>query len=93
MMWGTQHRVSTLLTTVGLPNRPTTGGNGGSGGGNIAQAEIYDPTTQTWALDATLHQPRSSQAAVRLKDGRVLVTGGLVGFTEIASAEIYTPAK
>jgi hypothetical protein len=29
MMWGTQHSVSTLLTTVGLPNRPTTGGNGG----------------------------------------------------------------
>ena len=29
MMWGTQLIVSTLLTTVGLPNRPTTGGNGG----------------------------------------------------------------
>jgi N-acetylneuraminic acid mutarotase len=65
----------------------------GSGGGNVAQAEIYDPVTETWSLDAALHQPRSSQAAVRLKDGRVLVTGGLVGFTEIASAELYTPAK
>src|SRR5215831_20017244 len=29
MMCGTQHSVSTLLTTVGLPKRPTTGGYGG----------------------------------------------------------------
>jgi hypothetical protein len=65
----------------------------GSGGGNIPQAELYDPVSETWTLDAPLHHPRSSQAAVRLEDGRVLVAGGLVGFTEIASAELYTPAK
>jgi len=65
----------------------------GSGGGNIPQSEIYDPASETWVLDAALHQPRSSQASIRLKDGRVLVTGGLVGFSEIASAELYTPAK
>ncbi len=28
-MWGTLASVSTLFTTVGLPNRPTTAGNGG----------------------------------------------------------------
>jgi N-acetylneuraminic acid mutarotase len=64
----------------------------GSGGGNVAQSELYDPTTQTWALDAPLNQPRSSHAAVRLNDGRVLVAGGLIGFTQISSAEVYTPA-
>jgi N-acetylneuraminic acid mutarotase len=59
----------------------------------ISQSEIYDPTTQTWKLDAPLNVPRTSQAAVRLADGRVLIAGGLVGFTEIASAEVYTPAR
>jgi N-acetylneuraminic acid mutarotase len=64
----------------------------GSGGGNVKQAEVYDPAAQNWSLDASLNVARSSQAAVRLQDGRVLVTGGLIGFTQIASAEVYTPA-
>jgi len=65
----------------------------GSGGGIVRQSEVYDPSAQSWTLDAPLNVARSSQAAVRLQDGRVLVTGGLIGFTQIASAEVYTPAK
>ena len=65
----------------------------GSGGGSVLQSELYDPTSKSWATDASLHEARSSHAAVRLKDGRVLIAGGLVGFTQLATAEIYPPAR
>jgi N-acetylneuraminic acid mutarotase len=88
-------RINDTLTLLADGRALAAGGctSCGSGGGNVKQAELYDPTAQSWSLDAPMNVPRSSQAAVRLHDGRVLVTGGLIGFTQLASAEVYTPAR
>lgn len=41
----------------------------------LASTELYDPATDTWTLGPPLPQPEYRHAAVRLQDGRVLVTG------------------
>ena len=63
---------------------------------HIAQtAEVYDPTTGTSEDVGSMIVPRADHAALRLPDGRVLVTGGseLVGdfLSDHASAEVYDP--
>lgn len=59
----------------------------------VLQSEVYDPTKQTWSLDASMHVARESSSATLLPDGRVLVAGGFgQGFAQLTSAELYTPA-
>ncbi|MGB6645221.1 MAG: kelch repeat-containing protein [Candidatus Cybelea sp.] len=59
----------------------------------VLQSEVYDPVTQLWSLDASIHAARESASATRLPDGRVLVAGGFgQGFAQLTSAELYTPA-
>jgi hypothetical protein len=85
-------RINGTLTLLVDGRALAAGGcNGACSGSSVGQSESYDPQTQTWTLDAPMNVPRTSQAAVRLQDGRVLVAGGLIGFTQIASAEVYTP--
>src|SRR5439155_9136579 len=54
------------------------GGYGGPASGRpaLAIAELYDPVSNTWAGAGSLATGRYSHAAVRLRDGRVLVAGG-----------------
>jgi len=64
--------------------------------GSLASAELYDPQTNTWALAASMHTPRSYHTATLLSDGRVLVVGGIeatndVSGTVLGSAELYDP--
>jgi hypothetical protein len=61
--------------------------------------EIFDPSTQSWALAAPLHLARAGHTATLLRDGRVLVLGGhstftpgSAAFTIDPTAEIYDPA-
>jgi hypothetical protein len=59
-----------------------------------AGAEVYDPTTRTFA--ATASAPlvdRTRGTTTLLRDGRVLVAGGEARnpFRAVASAELYTP--
>ena len=55
-------------------------------------AEIYDWHTGSWTVTASMNRRRSAAAAVRLEDGRVLVTGGLGPFFKpLSSSEIYDP--
>jgi uncharacterized repeat protein (TIGR03803 family) len=65
-----------------------------SGGSYLATAEIYDPQ-RVPAAQATgaMSEGRHGHAAVRLFDGRVLVTGGFSNATRKATptAEIYVP--
>jgi hypothetical protein len=63
-----------------------------SGGRNIplASAEIYDPASGEFRPTGQMSEARFSQAATRLSDGRVLVTGGTDGLTSLTSAEIYS---
>ena len=64
--------------------------------GSMATAELYDPQTNSWALAASMHTPRSFHTATLLDDGRVLVVGGIEASNEVtgkvlASAELYDP--
>ncbi|WP_437931299.1 kelch repeat-containing protein [Sorangium sp. So ce291] len=56
---------------------------GGHGIMPIADAEIYDPMTASWAWASSMHSTREGHQATLLLDGRVLVTGG--------GTEIYDP--
>jgi hypothetical protein len=58
-------------------------------------AEVYDPATGTFTLAGSVVRPRVGHTATALRDGRVLIAGGLgLGSDEdiLASAEIYDPA-
>jgi hypothetical protein len=68
----------------------------GQVGGILASAELYDPAARTFAATGSMTVPRAGQTITMLRDGRVLLTGGVknVGFrSELASAEIYDPAS
>jgi hypothetical protein len=65
----------------------------------LDSAEIYQPSLNRWIKVRSPHFSRSRHSAVLLKDGRVLVAGGVVfkpgdpfyGIPEEARAEIYDP--
>jgi hypothetical protein len=66
-----------------------------------ASAELYDPAGGSFSPTGSMTTPRLSHAAVLLKNGQVLVTGGQLSsppegptriFTGSSSAELYTPA-
>jgi hypothetical protein len=65
--------------------------------GSVASAELYDPSTGVFAATGGMTAPRETHTATLLKDGRVLIAGGVsyggigmfLGST--ASAELYTP--
>jgi N-acetylneuraminic acid mutarotase len=64
--------------------------------GSLATAELYDPQTNSWALAASMHTPRSYHTATLLTDGRVLVIGGIEASNDItgrvlATTELYDP--
>lgn len=60
----------------------------------IANADIYNPTTNTWAT-ANMSAARAFHSANRLADGRVVVCGGAQGSlsapTSISGVEVFNP--
>jgi N-acetylneuraminic acid mutarotase len=64
-------------------------------GAYFASAEIYDPQKNRWTPTGSMTMPRADPEGIRLKDGRVLVTGGFTVIfpqTRTNTAEIYDPA-
>jgi hypothetical protein len=59
----------------------------------VADVEVFDPATETFAVVGTLDDPRVAHRVTALADGRVLVTGGEVAGGAITSTtEIFDPA-
>ena len=58
----------------------------------IASSELYDPSTDRWTPTGDMTHSRASPTATLLRDGRVLVAGGVDESTRsLASAEVYDP--
>ncbi len=65
----------------------------------LKTTEIYDPKTGTWSRGPDMTIPRAGHDAVRLKDGRILISGGvtwkLIFIFKVPSitrtCEIYDP--
>ncbi len=83
----------------------TSAGRAGSGAGQtiipVSSAEIYNPATAKWSVTGSMTVARFEASATLLKDGRVLIAGGLGGpgvhsptglqYPPLSSAEIYDP--
>jgi hypothetical protein len=65
------------------------GDNSSLGGGYLASAEIYNPSTGSWTLTGSMTTARQSHQAVLLPNGQVLVAGGNNASGTLASAELY----
>ncbi len=64
-------------------------------GGVLSSAELYDPVARTFTPTGAMTVRRAGQTITMLRDGRVLLTGGVqnAGFrSQLASAEIYDPS-
>ena len=57
----------------------------------INTAELYDPSTGTWTTTGSMTFGRAGHTASVLPDGRVLVVGGVYGWS-LQSAELYDPS-
>jgi hypothetical protein len=57
----------------------------------LASVEQYNPATGAWLATGRLAQGRNSHSATLLRDGRVLIAGGLVAGP--GSAELYDPVE
>ncbi|WP_224362718.1 Kelch repeat-containing protein [Hyalangium versicolor] len=62
--------------------------------GDVATAQIYNPTTNSWSLTNPMTTARYGHSIVRLASGKVLVASGSCGIlcgTSRLSAELYDP--
>jgi Galactose oxidase, central domain len=76
-----------------------TGGTSDESGGDVASAELYDPTTGQFTLTGRMSTPREHHSATWLSPavvsgslaGSVLVAGGGVDSAPSDSAEVFNP--
>jgi N-acetylneuraminic acid mutarotase len=63
-------------------------------GNALANAQLFDPQTNTWASAAPMNAARAGHTATLLANGKLLVTGGqMAGGFSLNNAEIYDPAS
>ena len=96
-LWQSAGKMSTLryfFAATALPdgNILVEGGCNKGNCGTVAKtAELFNPSTRTWALTGSLKTGRDYHTATLLGDGRVLVTGGYTVQGASNSVEIYDP--
>ncbi|WP_210491497.1 kelch repeat-containing protein [Patulibacter sp. SYSU D01012] len=80
-----------------LPDgRVLVAGGADQGGGSTtfaASAETYDPRLGVWAPTAAMTDARSQAGSAVLRDGRVVVVGGVNRSGLVGRAEAYAPAS
>jgi hypothetical protein len=95
------HTLTTLLGGMVLAAGGETdscAGNGCVFAGSVASAELYDPSTGAFTPTGSMTTSREAHTATLLKDGRVLIAGGVsyggigIFYGTTASAELHTPA-
>jgi hypothetical protein len=59
----------------------------------LSSAEVYDTISGTWSSSTPINVPRGDHTTVTLKDGRVLITGGMDtnATNNIVTTELYDP--
>jgi hypothetical protein len=75
-----------------LPDGEVLIAGGYTSQGVTTSTEIYDPATRTFRDGPRMEERRGDAAATVLRDGRVLFTGGEIGFNRFTNcSEIYDP--
>lgn len=98
--WSATGSMSTLRSG-GVATRLNSGMILVSGGFNssstsLSSAELYDPSTGTFAVTGSMSVPRGNQKDVLLNDGRVLTTGGNQRTStdpQLDTVEFYSPTS
>jgi N-acetylneuraminic acid mutarotase len=80
----------TVLILGGAANT-ISGGVASAGGLYLSAAELYNPATNGFVAVGSMQSARSLSAAVRLNDGRVLVSGGISNIGVVNQVEVYNP--
>lgn len=76
-----------------LPDGQVLIAGGFHGSADVAGAEVFNPSTNSFtALAASMTTPREQAVAATLPDGRVLIAGGENGNAVLSSAELFNPA-
>lgn len=87
-------RYALTATTLSDGRILVAGGNNGTSGGSAAMSAVAVYTSGSgWSTVDSMSTARFDHAAVRLKDGRILVAGGSnAAGAALSSAEIFDPA-
>jgi hypothetical protein len=82
----------TFHTATLLRNRKVLIAGGIGNNGVLNNAELFDPTTNTFTeIAATMSEPRFMHTATLLLSGKVLLVGGQKDAGDVSSAELYDP--
>jgi len=57
----------------------------------LRSAEIYNPARGIWSDTSPMHQPRDAAVALPLRDGTVMVCGGMNLSGVLSSCETFHP--